>query len=464
MKTDLTIRTRVALWYGLLVLAVVLIVGAAVLVVYSRTALVRLDRELDADMRTVDGVVMNELEEQMDLPDAAVGALRELDLPGVGVAILDSAGAVLATRASGVTTLSPARLRLAPADNTPTTIAADDVRLGTSRWRHGAAAYTIAAWMPLAPLADERATLMDTLLVSLPIALAGAILGGWLIARWALRPLTTMAEAATAFDHRRLDDRLPVMHAGDELGRLSIAFNAVLDRLSRLVHAQRQFMADASHELRTPVSIARTAAQVTLGVPSRSESEYRESLAIVAEELQRVTRLVDDMFLLALADLQARPLDRRHFYLNEIVSDCVRAARVLATAKAVTIHTRGEDDDVATRGDEALTRQTIMNLLDNAIRHAPAGGDVTVSLRTGADSTELAIEDSGPGIPPAFHSRVFERFVRLDNGGAGAGLGLAIAKWVAEQHGWRLRVDGDGGRSSRFVLTVSLQREYQHVE
>jgi signal transduction histidine kinase len=171
--------------------------------------------------------------------------------------------------------------------------------------------------------------------------------------------------------------------------------------------------------------------------------------------MQRVTRMVDDMFLLALADLNARPLDRRDFYLNEVVTDCVRAAKVLATARDVAIETDIGPADVAATGDEGLVRQMVMNLLDNAIRHTPPQGRVTIGLTENDGRVEVVVEDSGPGIPAAAQRRVFDRFVRLDSGGPGAGLGLSIAKWIAEQHGWQLRVDGRGGTSSRFVLTVS---------
>jgi signal transduction histidine kinase len=215
-------------------------------------------------------------------------------------------------------------------------------------------------------------------------------------------------------------------------------------------------MADASHELRTPVSIARTAAQVTLSNP-RAEVEYRDSLEVINAQMRRLTHVVDDMFMLALADLDARPLERSELYLNETVADCVRSARVLALPRGVQIDLAGDDVDISTRGDEGLLRQLVMNLLDNGIRHAESGGRVRVALRRDVHIAELSVEDTGAGIPAAEQDRVFERFVRLGRaGGGGGGLGLAIARWIAEQHGGRLRVDGAGASSSRFVLTLPV--------
>src|SRR3954462_13596875 len=159
-------------------------------------------------------------------------------------------------------------------------------------------AYTIVTWMSLIPLEHERATLQKTMWFAIPVAPLAAMLGGWLIARWALRPLTAMAGDAASIDHRRLDGRLTIGNPADELGRLGTAFNAVLDRLAIVVQAQRQFMADASHELRMPVSIARPATQVPLSAATgRSESDYREALSIIETQMRRLTRLVGDMFM-----------------------------------------------------------------------------------------------------------------------------------------------------------------------
>jgi signal transduction histidine kinase len=219
--------------------------------------------------------------------------------------------------------------------------------------------------------------------------------------------------------------------------------------------AQRQFMADASHELRTPVSVTRTAAQVMLGREQRSEQEYRESLAIVAEQAARLTRMVDDMFLLARAEAQGRPLEATPIYLDELVGECTRAVRVLADARGVEVRTNGARE-VGIVGDENLLRQLVINLLENAVSHTPPGGKVSVELETHNGDVAIAVTDSGPGVPHEDRDRIFERFVRLARSGAhtGAGLGLPIARWIAEQHGGRLTLESSAPDGARFVVSL----------
>src|SRR5262245_34954497 len=261
------------------------------------------------------------------------------------------------------------------------------------------------------------------------------------------------------------------------------------------VHGQRRFMADASHELRTPVPIARTTAQVTLARPGREEAEYRESLQIIAAQMRRLTRIVDDMFMLALADANGRPLAVRTVYLDEVANECGRAARVRGDERQirVVVHVPRE---VPVRGDEGLLRRLLMNQLENAVRHTPDRGVVTPTLQPNGSHVKVAVEDTGPGIQEADRERIFDRFVRLapagSDGGAGldrsslesgmhresrevrepgflldlpdlpvnsdgglkraAGIGRPIVRWIAERHGGTVQVDPAHTGSGRFVV------------
>ncbi len=223
-------------------------------------------------------------------------ALSELELPGSAVAVLTGEGALLGARASGVATLPEATLRRAGAEPASIPIDGDTVRMRALDHARRGYALRLVVWQSLSPFEVERATVMRTLWVAMPVGLLLAAVGGWVIGWRLLAPLSGMVRQANTIDDRRLDGRLVVPRTGDELSALANAFNYLLERLAVAFQAQRRFMADASHQLRTPLSIARTAAQVTLAKENRSAAEYRESLGTVARQTERLTRMVDDMF------------------------------------------------------------------------------------------------------------------------------------------------------------------------
>ena len=453
----LSIRSRLALWYGAVMLVVLSILAIAVSLVHQRLVLDGIDDHLNGQIVAVSSILTNALDEGLSLESSAVDALNQLELQGSGVAVLGPDRAVLATRLSGVPDLPVATIVSAD-EPVSTSGAGAAVRLIAGDRAHKSHRFRVVAWTLLAPFEAERIALQNTIRSIIPIAFLVAATGGWVLGWRALRPLSAMAAHADRIDHRRLEQRLPVPNPDDELGRLGIAFNALLDRLSSAVQAQRRFMADASHELRTPVSIARTTAQVTLRGSSRTEAEYRESLEVIGAQTHRLAKMVDDMFMLALADIDARPLFMQDIYLDEVLKDCVRAVRVLASVRAITIVVNAPAD-MQVRGDEGLVRQLVMNLLENAVRHTPEGGTVQVDARMTDAFVELVVEDSGPGVPDADRDRIFERFVRLAPPGSegGAGLGLPLARWIAEQHGGTLHVDPQPGAGGRFVVRLPLE-------
>ena len=450
-----SIRARLALWYSVVMAAVLVVVAVAVSSVHNRLGLARLDAELSDDISTIAVIIQHEIDERDGLREAVAESLEQFEMQGTGAIVVDAHGQVLGARQTGVRPLPAAMLSRLGTAGVSLTSEEQDVRARAAERRAGGEQFRIIAWIPLAPFERERATVLNTIAWSLPIALLVAATGGWVLASRALRPLALMAAHADRIDHRRLQARLPIANPRDELGRLGLAFNAVLERLDHGVQAQRRFMADASHELRTPVSVARTAAQVTLGVTERAESDYRESLAIIATQTQRMSRLVDDMFMLALADMDARPLDRHELYLDDVLKECVRAAQVLGSQRGVAIAI-DTTPDLQMRGDEALLRQLFMNLLENAIRHTGPGTHVRVTLRDLGDRAEVVVEDDGPGVRPEDRERIFDRFVRIaaPGGDGGAGLGLPIARWIAESHGGSLTLDPSTQTGSRFVLLL----------
>jgi heavy metal sensor kinase len=298
--------------------------------------------------------------------------------------------------------------------------------------------------------------------VAIPLALLLASLGGYFLARKSLAPVVTMGEQAARIGAANLNERIPEPQNSTELGRLAGIFNELLARLDESFAQQRRFMADASHELRTPVAVVCGESEVALSQPTRDEREYRESLAIVNDEGQRLTRMVEDLFTLARADAGEYPLALADFYLDESMNEWVRSVRSLAAPKGLEIVYQPPAKEIAFRGDEQLVRRMVLNLLHNAIKYTPGGGQVRVSVKEKQQHCEIIISDTGPGIPREAQPHVFDRFFRVDKArsrdeslnGSGAGLGLSIAKWVAELHGGTIKLDSPNGAGATFVIAL----------
>ena len=297
----------------------------------------------------------------------------------------------------------------------------------------------------------------------IPIAIVLASAGGYFLARKSLAPVVAMSTQAGRIGAANLHERLAVQNDRDELGHLAQSFNGLLDRLSQSFERQRRFMADASHELRTPVAILRGEAEVALSQQARSLEEYRESLGVLHQEAERLTHIVEDLFTLTRADAGQYPLQPRDFYLDELIAECVHSARTLALAKKICLNLE-EASESPIHADESLLRRMILNLLDNAIKYTPEGGSVSVTCRRGGKEYALSITDTGGGIPADLQPRIFERFFRADkarsrteNDGGGAGLGLSISRWIAEAHHGRLELTRSNSAGSTFTAYLPAE-------
>lgn len=285
--------------------------------------------------------------------------------------------------------------------------------------------------------------------------------GGYLLVRNSLVPVVAMSEQATRISIKNIHERLPIINRHDELGRLAMSFNDLLNRLSEAFEQQKRFMADASHELRTPVAIVQGESEVALSQSVRSEEDYRESLLVINDEGRRLARIVEDLFTLARADAGQYPLVITDFYLDEMIGECVRAVRSLATKRSITIHCE-INCEMLFHGDETLIRRLFLNLLDNAIKYSPPQGNIYVDGIIQEKNYLIKTSDTGIGIPLAAQQHIFERFYRVDKArsrseltnGGGAGLGLAIARWIAEAHNGQLILDRSDAQGSSFLTIL----------
>jgi len=449
--TRLSLRSRLTLWYTVALLVVLCLFGANVLWQQRRIGFRRVDRELEALTATLANMVQEELNEQDDPVTAATEATTAVTAPGRALAIADEDGKVLGARWNHLDLPGPIG-----ADGEPSvrTIQSNGVawRVHTRPRAFGNLTLVLVVATPVSDVLREQREVQEAMMIGIPIVLLLAAAGGLWLASVGLRPIADMAGRAARIAPTGLDD-LGQTDRTDELGQLATAFNGLVARLRATLQTQRQFMADASHELRTPVSVVRATSDVTLSRDHRDEPEYREALAIVGGQARRLGRLVEDMLVLARADAGGYPLRPVDLYLDEVVAECRRAVDVLATERGVAIRAAGSPD-IPFRGDEDLLRRLVLNVLQNAVQHTPTGGSVAVDIHQEPAAVRIRVTDEGPGIPAGDQQRIFDRFVQLDAArrGQGAGLGLPIARWIAEAHEGTLVLEHSGPEGSTFCV------------
>ncbi len=448
-------RLRLTLWY--LGCFATLFVGltAGLYGVLSRELVARLDERLVLQAGTVASLFQDEMDETHgDRPNSAHEAVSNMRLGASkaavveGVSVLAASGPFdaggLARRAGGAAESS---------------FEAGGLRVAVQRVQVGARTFATVAAQPLDGVEADLAAIRHALYLALPLILALAGAGGYWFAARSLAPLDAMAAQASRIGAGNLDARLAIGDAAAELTTLAGSFNELLGRIDQSFEGMRRFVADASHELRTPVAVIRGEADVALA-NERSAAEYRESLAIILDESRRLSVLVDDLLNLARADAGRVKLRTQPFYWNDLVSECCRSMQSLAAARNIELVYRAAADapDLAFDGDEELLRRMTLNLLDNAIRYTPAGGRVSAEIEGRADGVLLRISDTGIGIPAEDAAHVFERFFRADKArsreNGGFGLGLAIVKWIAESHRGVVELASRPGVGSVFTVTL----------
>ena len=286
-----------------------------------------------------------------------------------------------------------------------------------------------------------------------PVFILLAAAGGYALARRALRPVDEVTAAARSITIRNLSQRLAVPATGDEIERMSIAWNEALARLDAAVHRLAQFTADASHELRTPVALIRTAAELALR-RERAPEDYRRTLRQIAEESERTSRLIDDLLALARADAGLMPMPVAELDLAALVLEVGERSRILAAAHDLSLETEVPEEPVALPGNEAGLRRLLSVIVDNAVKYTPAGGAVRLRLARDTQGASVEIRDTGVGMAPDVVPHIFERFYRADESRnrdtGGSGLGLSIAKWIADCHGAAIQVESVAGQGSVF--------------
>src|SRR5882724_5156759 len=316
----------------------------------------------------------------------------------------------------------------------------------------------IQVGMSLESVSGTRRRFLLVMAAVLPLAVLLASSGGWLLARRVLKPVDRMTEAARRISAEHLDERVHTTGTGDELDRLAATLNDMLGRLDITFRQIRQFSADASHELQTPLTILQGELEVALRAP-RTPDEYRRVLTSALEESERIARLVEGLLLLSRADAGVLRMDHQAVDLARLVAEVCEQGQVLAKARGVTL-ALGPLTPMTIQGDHQHLRRLLLNLVDNGLKYTLAGGRVTLALHQDGAWAVLRVADTGIGLAPEEQERIFQRFYRapaaVSRGEEGSGLGLCIARSIVEAHGGYVQVESAEGHGSIFRVFLPL--------
>jgi two-component system, OmpR family, sensor kinase len=450
----LPIRARLTAWYAALLAAIVVVLGTFIVLQLRSDLQTKTDRDLQRSAAQIDRAftrdgVRDFFEESRTLLPAD-GAAQILDSTG---RVLHTFGGVAAAKAM----VSPAGRAAALAGDRrayTVTVGRDHAHYRALALRAGRSDLVVVG-ESLAHDEDAVERVLVLLLLAGPAALAATALGGWWLARKALVPVGRMTAKAEQIGIDRLDERLAVPRVDDEVGRLAVTLNAMLDRLEQGVRDKQRLIADASHDLRTPLAVMRAELDVSLRGDGLSP-DAREVLGSVREEVDRMTRTVGNLLTLAALDEDRLELLTTRVRLDEAIGAAARPLGPLAAAKGVRLSVAGEP--VEARADPQRLHQALTNFIENAIKYSHPQQEVEVTSWRRDSEVGVTVTDHGPGIPADARTRVFDRFYRVDGArgreAGGSGLGLAICSEVAKAHGGRVWVDSEIGEGSAFSLAL----------
>ena len=464
----LPIRTRLTLWYSAILSLTLIVFGVAAYFTMRSTVQASIDIDLNERLASVETFMireiprfsharlLEELEENVQLqpatgnPDEPIG--------GEMLQISDSAAhLIFQSRAIRKFALAAPKsnrdnFSIVYSRNVP-------LRVRTAALRINGEEYVIQLATKMGLLYGALDRFARIMVASFPILVLAASLGGYWLSGRALSPVHRIIQESRKIGHHNLSERLIVPGSHDELQLLSETLNEMIERLELAFKRVTQFTADASHELRSPVAFIRTTAEVALLKPRKAEV-YNVALSEVLDEAERMTELIENLLVLARADASTSTLNLTSIDLREPLRSAFDQLFRNASGKEIRFTLSLPDAPVCALGDPTALRRLILILIDNAIKYTPAKGQVSVSLIASDVEALISVQDSGIGIAEQEIERIFERFYRSDKArhrdSGGAGLGLSIARWIAEAHRAQILVTSELGLGSRFLVTLLL--------
>ena len=459
------IRWRLTLWFSLILCGILIISGVVLHILLERYLSNQVDNNLKVYSARVHGTLsLEEIPEPLDYDviHAKLPSINEFSSPGIYIQLIDWTGKVVVKSDS----LSGQELPVNPAlvaqglngHVAIETVSAGDgakVRIMVSPLYFQDQTLLLEVAQSLNHLDTAMSQVRWALLASVLVALILATVSGEMIVRGALSPVSHIAQTARRIETSSdLNQRVGYTGPRDEVGELATTFDHMIDHLDRVFQSQKHFVADASHELRGPLTVIR--GNLDLLKRRLNEEDRHESLEAIGRETIRMTKIVDD--LLFLAKVESGELSQQQrVALKEILLGELDRAKTLAGNRNIIA---GQQENLNVRGDAQKLKQLLGNLVDNAIKYTPEHGAITLSLFQDEEWARLEVADTGIGIAPEHQSHIFDRFYRVDKArsrvSGSTGLGLAIVKGIVEQHGGKITVSSESGKGSTFTIWLKL--------
>jgi heavy metal sensor kinase len=459
-----SIRFRLTMWYAALLAGVIALAGGATYLGLERYLEKSLDESLTMQARTIAQTLLVNVRQSGD--EYVVNEINEHFAPEINgrfVRVTRSNGSILFVSGTPKEkSFDPAAIRSlddASVEHSEEVDVGDDRELllhvlpYTNR---DGDRFLVEVGAPYWQIEKVLHGLLLAFGLGLPLVLAGAAGGGYLLMRGALRPVDEITRTAERITSRNLAERLPVAETGDELERLAVALNGMIARLEEAFLQLHRFSADASHELRTPLTILHGELE-SMAQRDDIPAAVREGLGSTLEETERLSKIVENLLTISRLEAGEARVERKPLDLSEITRSTTEQMRLLAEVKDISL-ALSVSDPVLVEGDPSRLKQVVVNLLDNAIKYTPNGGSVEIATRNVNGCAVLEVRDTGLGIAPSDLPHVFERFYRTDKARSrehgGSGLGLSIVKSIVVAHGGEVTVSSEDTAGTQFTVIL----------
>jgi heavy metal sensor kinase len=453
----LPIRTRLTTWYFVFVAGALIGFAALALAVMRQSIYATVDEQLEDRSHALQVLIARSGGE--DLADA-VREHNELQSSSQLLQVSDGGGKFLyrspVMERLGVPAAEANQRQFANVEygDVPLRILSSTVSVGGQR-------FIVQVAEPMDDYLEALERFRTAMFIGIPVLLLLAAGGGYWMSTRALRPVDQITQAAQMINPHDLSQRVTVPQTGDELQRLAETVNQMLQRIESAVARITQFTADASHELRTPVALIRTRAEVTLAKP-RNVDQYRDALKELLAESERTTALIENLMTLARADTGSETLNFNRTDIGEIAREVSTQAQTLSEAKQLHWSVAIPDAAIWVRGDADALRRLLLILVDNAVKYTPPAGSISLALQSNGSHAEIRVRDNGIGISADDLPHIFDRFYRADKARSrelgGTGLGLSIGRWIANAHGGDIQVETSTPNGTTFVVRLPIAK------